>query len=291
MRRLPLPELALFGMTVLWGMSFLSIKWALEDMQPLAQTGFRNLIGLAFILAVRPSALRPTPLEWRAGLLGGSILAMGYIFETEGMTTTNASKSGFLAQFYVALVPFLQAAVFRRWPAWTDLGCLVLATAGIAVMVVHPVHGVSLGEALVASAALAWTVQIVLVGRVAERVDAVRIAAIQLGVMSVVGFGSLAIVDEQPTRWSGALVGHIAFLGIGASALGLLVQAWAQKTVSPTRTAVLFCGQPIFSLAFGVWLMDDEFRVRDGVGAALIMAAVLLTVLVPRNDAARSAAG
>jgi drug/metabolite transporter (DMT)-like permease len=279
-------------MTVVWGFSFLSIKWALESCGPLTLTVTRTTVGLAFVLAIRPRSLAATALEWKAGALGGALLAFGYFLETAGMIQCSPGKSGFIAQAYVVLVPFLQAAVFRRWPAWAEVGSLALATGGIALMSIRPGVEVSMGEVLIAVSTVAWAVQIVLIGRVAERVDPIRIAAVQLAVMAVLSGGGLLLVPEPMPRWTPALLGHIAYLGIGANALGFLVQAWAQRTISPTRTAVLYCGQPIFVWIFSVWLVNEQFDAREFGGAALIMAAVVVAVLLPaRNDAADGTAG
>jgi drug/metabolite transporter (DMT)-like permease len=292
MRRLPLPELALFAMTVVWGFSFLSIKWALETCGPITLTAARTAVGLAFLLALRPRALAATPLEWKAGALGGGLLALGYFLETAGMVQCSPGKSGFIAQAYVVLVPFLQAAVFRRRPAWAEVGSLALATAGIGLMSIRPGVDTSLGEMLIAVSTVTWAVQIVVVGRVAERVDPIRIAAVQLLVMTVLSAGGLPFAGEPVPHVTPALLGHIAYLGIGANAMGFLIQAWAQRTISPTRTAVLYCGQPIFVWIFSVTLADEHFDTREFAGAALIMAAVVVAVLLPaRNDSAAAGAG
>ena len=53
-RRIPWPELALLAMTVVWGMSFLTIKWALDaPCGVLTLNAVRNGIGLLFLLAWR----------------------------------------------------------------------------------------------------------------------------------------------------------------------------------------------------------------------------------------------
>jgi drug/metabolite transporter (DMT)-like permease len=284
MRRPPAAELALFAMTVVWGLSFLTIKWALTDCGVLTLTAARMSVGLAFLLVLSPKSFAATPLEWKAGLLGGALLASGYLLETAGMVEAGAAKSGFLAQFYVALVPFVQAAVFRRRPAWVDVGSLALATGGIVLMVVRPGRDVSAGEVLVALAACAWAVQIVVVGRVAERVDPFRIAVLQIAVIAAVALVGLVFVREPMPAWRPGLVLNVAYLGVGCSAAGFLVQAWAQKRVSPTRTAVLFCAQPVFTLLFGAWLAREAFDARDVGGSALILAAVGITIVAPRID-------
>ena len=47
----------------------------------------------------------------------------------------------------------------------------------------------------------------------------------------------------------------------------------------------------VFAAMFGVWLMNETFGARDAVGALLVMGAVALTVLVPRNVEASAEAG
>src|SRR5947207_2915094 len=106
MRRSLLPETALFALTIAWGLSFPVIRWTTqEDAGYLTLTVLRLAVGLAFLLALRPRGLAATRLEWRAGTLGGLLLAGGYVLQTAGLTEADAGKSGFLTAIYVSLVP------------------------------------------------------------------------------------------------------------------------------------------------------------------------------------------
>lgn len=289
MRKAPLPELALVGMTVAWGLSFVVVPWTLGACDVMTSIALRTGIGLAFLLVLSPRALRATALEWRAGLLCGLLLAGGYVYQTAGLTESAPGKSAFITSFYVALVPALEALVYRRLPLRRDLAALAVATIGIALMFLRADLTMSLAEGLVAVASLCWAAHIVVVGRVAERVDPLRLAAIQMLVLVVVGVTGAALLHDRPVRWSGGLVASMLFLGVVTNALGFLVQAWGQKRVPPTRTAVLFSGEPLFAALFGLWLAGEKFGWRDAAGAALIMAAVAMTVWMPRPDVASRA--
>jgi drug/metabolite transporter (DMT)-like permease len=284
MRRALTAELALVGMTAAWGLSFVVVPWVLEAAPVMTSIALRSTVGLAFLLAIRPRALAATPLEWRAGILAGLLLALGYVLQTEGLTSADAGKSGFLTAFYVALVPACEAVVYRRLPVRRDVLALCVATAGIALIVLKSDLTLDLAEALVALSAIAWASHIVVVGRVARRVDPVRIAAVQMLVLAVVGAVGVVARDDAAPRWSGEFVAWILFLGVVTNALGFLVQAWGQQRVPPTRTAILFSGEPVFAALFGLWLAGETFGLRDLCGAALVMAAVAFTVLLPRNE-------
>jgi drug/metabolite transporter (DMT)-like permease len=282
-------ELTLLGLTVAWGLSFVIVPWALEDAGYLTLTTLRMAVGLAFLLVLRPRCLAATALEWRTGLLGGALLAGGYVFQTAGLYEATPGKSGFLTAFYVALVPLIEVAVYRRAPPLRDVVVLLLATAGIAILVLRSDFTVGFGETLVALSAVFWAAQIVVVGRVADRVDPLRLAAVQLLVCgAVTALLWSGWVREREVRWTGALVVGILYLGIVTNAIGFLLQTWAQRRVPPTRVAILFSPEPVFAALFGMTLAHERFGLREIVGAALVMAAVAWTVWQPIPSATRA---
>lgn len=69
---------------------------------------------------------------------------------------------------------------------------------------------------------------------------------------------------------------------IAATAVAFLVQTWAQAHLAPTRAAVVMTMEPVFAGIFGVWLGGDRLGWRMVLGAALVLAAMLLVELGPR---------
>jgi drug/metabolite transporter (DMT)-like permease len=70
--------------------------------------------------------------------------------------------------------------------------------------------------------------------------------------------------------------GALLVTGVFASALGFLVQTWAQQRTSATRTALAFALEPVWAALFGFWLAGDRLGALAWVGAALIMAGILV---------------
>ena len=71
------------------------------------------------------------------------------------------------------------------------------------------------------------------------------------------------------TVWAALLV-----TGIFASALGYLVQAWAQQRTSATRTALIFALEPVFAGIFGYALAGDRLGALGWAGCAVILAGI-----------------
>ena len=91
------------------------------------------------------------------------------------------------------------------------------------------------------------------------------------------GFAVVAVALGQVelprgwTVWCALLV-----TGIFASALGFLVQTWAQRRISASRTAIAFAMEPVFAGIFGFWLAGDRLGAIGWAGCALIMAGILV---------------
>jgi drug/metabolite transporter (DMT)-like permease len=112
-------------------------------------------------------------------------------------------------------------------------------------------------------------------------------------VAACLGFTAVALAAGQvelPRGWT--VWGALLVTGVFASALAFLVQTWAQRRTTATRTALAFAMEPVFAAAFGFWLAGDRLGWVGWAGAALIMAGIVaaepaaadsLRRLVPRR--------
>ena len=65
-------------------------------------------------------------------------------------------------------------------------------------------------------------------------------------------------------------------LRVFASALGYLVQTWAQRRTSATRTALVFTMEPVWTAFFGYTLAGDRLGALGWGGCAAIMVGIVL---------------
>ncbi len=77
--------------------------------------------------------------------------------------------------------------------------------------------------------------------------------------------------------WSALLVTSLI-----ASALGFFVQTFAQQHAPPARTALILASEPAFAGLFGYLLADERLTAIAWLGAALIMAAIVVVEVMPR---------
>lgn len=282
-RAIPWAEAAVLSVTAAWGLSFVVLKWGLEDAGPFTLTALRMATGLASaLILLRPRLLRATAVEWGGGIAGGVLLSGGYLLQTAGLRTAEAGTAGFVTALYVALVPFVELLVFRRIPDLRDLSVLVVCCAGIGLIAFEPgSFALTWDEGLVAISTVCWAGQIVVVGRVTARCHGPTLVTIQLLVLAALTAGGALVAEEEPVRWTGDLLAAVFFLGHVTCVLAFLAQAWAQRRFPPTHTAILFSPEPVFAAFFGWWLLGEGIGLRVAAGGALVLVGVLLAVLRP----------
>jgi drug/metabolite transporter (DMT)-like permease len=267
---------ALLAVTAVWGVTFVQVKDAVALYPLFAFLAVRFAIA-SLTLAV-PAGPRLRTLGrggWQAGVGLGLLLALGYALQTAGLERTTVSSTGFITGLYVVFTPLLSLVLFRlRVPgaAWAGVG---LATLGLALL-----SGVGagdpLGDALVLAASAVYSLQIVLMERYAPRYDPLALTEAEM-IAAFLGFTAVALAlgqVEVPRGWT--VWGALLVTGVFASALAYLVQTWAQRRTSATRTALAFTMEPVWTAFFGIWLAGDRLGGWGWLGCALIMAGILL---------------
>lgn len=98
-------------------------------------------------------------------------------------------------------------------------------------------------------------------------------------------FGALTLfpfvrfTDKGPFEWFVVL-----FVGLVCTFAAYLFYCAGMKRLDPTRAAVLATLEPVVATAAAWWLWDEYFAFGGWIGAALIIAAVLILVLAPGNE-------
>jgi drug/metabolite transporter (DMT)-like permease len=271
----PAPALsALVLVTAVWGITFVQVKDAVALYPVLAFLAIRFAIASA---TLAPLGLRRVRGLGRRGTMGaalaGGLLATGYVLQTFGLQRTTVSSAGFVTGLYVVLTPIIALALFRiriGIAAWTGV---LLATVGLAMLAGVP-GGSASGDLLVLGGAAVYSLQIVLLERLAPFHDPLGFTLVEMiAAFAVLTLAAIPVL-EVPHGWT--VWGALLVTGVFASALGFLVQTWVQRSASATRTALVFTLEPVWAVIFGFALAGDRLGALGFAGCAVIMAGIVL---------------
>ena len=282
-----LADLALITVALIWGVGFIASKAALVTITPLWVMTFRFLGSGVLLLILFLKRVRR--LDKRTVLMGmvvGSFMFTGMVFQTIGLDHTTASNQAFLIPSYVVLVPFVSWMMTRIKPRALDVAAALLTFAGVAVISLKPDFSMNLGDALTLIFAVVYSFQIVFLGLFVKETDVMSFTVVQ---MLTAGGLSLfaALVFAPPLDGVSATSAFgILYLVVFNTALAFLIQNIAQQYTTSTHASLLISLESVFGLIVSVIFLPDPFGPRMALGCGLVFAAVLLSKLELKKEKA-----
>lgn len=268
------------SMCVIWGIPYLLIKVAVEDVSPamlvLARTGVAALLLLP-IAAVR-NELRPLLPHWRP-LLAFAAIEIALPWVLLGSAETRISSS--LTALLIAAVPLIGTAIalgtVPRDPLTRDRGLgLLLGMVGVAAIVGVSLEGASAGPLVqVGLVAVCYAVGPVILQRWLSELPPLGVIAASLGVSALV-YVPITAAAGPGTTPSLTAVASILALAVVCTAVAFLVFFALIAEIGPVRATVITYVNPAVAAVLGVLVLDEHFTVGMGIGFVLVLAGSVL---------------
>ena len=287
---------------ILWGSTYLAIRFAVESFPPFVMAGTRHLT--AGVLLFAWLRARGTPLperrHWRSAAIIGALLLLG----GNGLVSWAEQRvpSG-LAALIVASVPIWMAIVQgvqrRRRPSGPVVAGLLLGLGGLVLLVLPGRFGGgghvdALGAAALLFAALSWVIGSLYSRRASlpsSTLLAISMEMICGGVILwVVGLG----VGEASRLHAGAITLRstlsLGYLIVFGSLIGFSAYIWLLKVTTPARVTTYAYVNPVVAVMLGWAFAGEALTLRIGLAAAAIVGAVALIIRYGGDGPSRPAA-
>jgi drug/metabolite transporter (DMT)-like permease/membrane-associated phospholipid phosphatase len=273
--------------TLIWGGTFVMVKDAVASYPVFPFLTLR--FGLATCALGLVGWRRLAKLDWRrvgAGVLIGIFLFAGYVFQTVGLRYTSASNAGFITGLSVVLVPLFSAILLRRPPALKSLLGVSFALVGLGLLTLSHYRQAAKGDLLILLCALSFALHIVSVSAFAPHTDPLALTIVQTATVTVIS--ALVALVRHPAFWRLPVPWFAAsFTGILATAAAFAIQTTMQRFTTPTHTALIFSGEPVFAALFGVLLAQDVMTGRGIAGGILIVLGTMVSEIRWSDTVAR----
>jgi drug/metabolite transporter (DMT)-like permease len=283
-------DATLFAVVAFWGISFVIVKDALADADPLTYLALRFAVAaIASALIVR-RGLFDRGL-WRPAAWLAVFLFLGFVTQTWGLKTTTPSRSAFITSLFVVFVPLCQWAMFRVRPARSAFVGSALAIAGTYVLSGASFGGgLTLGDWLTVACAALYSVHIVLTGHWSKGRSPGGLVAAQMIFVAVLAAAAVPLGPVHLAATPGLLFAVLA-TGVVATSIGLSVQTWAQTRTSAPRAALIIALEPVFAAAWSMGRGHEAYDARVLQGGGLVMLGVVIAEVFKGRGEARPGAG
>jgi drug/metabolite transporter (DMT)-like permease len=285
---------------LIWGSTYLAIKYAIETIPTFLMAGVRFTVAGAILFAFARFSKgyeRPKPIHWRTSLIVGTLLlAIG----NGGVVLAEHYVSSSLAALLVATEPFwfvLLGWIFMgsgRPNAKVTLG-LAVGFLGVWLLISGQAAGADpggsnqlFGAVLVVIASLGWAAG----SLYGTRAPVVRSAILASGMQMLSGGAVLLIIGTVTGEWPQVNVSTMSFNSLFA--LGFLIvfggivvftaYSWLLKNASPTSVTTYAYVNPAVAVFLGWAIAGESLTGRMLLGAAIIVGSVAL-ITVQKKEA------
>jgi len=292
---------AFVSIYLIWGSTYLAIRYAVETMPPFVMAGTRFLISgiLLYVWARWRGASPPKLVQWRNATIAGAFLLLG---GNGGVVWAQQTVPSGLAALLVSILPFWMVIIEwarppRRRPSAAVLIGVVVGFIGLVVLIGPGdigANGVSLvGAIVLVLASLSWAI-----GSFWSRDADMPASGLLTTGMEMLGGGLLLFLVgvvagelrglDLHAVSTAAWVGWVYLIVFG-SLIAFTSYIWLLDKVSPARLGTYAYVNPIVAVILGWAIAGETLSVRTGVAAAIVICAVALITTARSTTTARSA--
>lgn len=278
---------------LIWGSTYLAIKYAIETMPPFLMAGTRFFMAgsILFIAAARAADFEmPRREHWKTSFIVGTLLLLGgnglVVFAQHYISSS-------LAALLIATEPFFIVILSWLWlkngkPGFRVAAGLVVGFVGVALLILGQTNGgvfsggsgQLIGSVAIIGAALSWATGSIYGLKAPVPKSSLLTAGMQmlaggtvlLAVSLVTGeVFSFDIAAVSARSWAA-----VAYLLVFGSLVGFTAYSWLLKNAQPSLVATYAYVNPVVAVLLGWGIAGEALTPTILIGAAIVVASVAL---------------
>lgn len=277
-------SLALLLATIIWGSTFVAQSVGVEQIGPMTFLAVRGYLAIAALLPVvylRDKkgfwAKIKDPKLWKAGLLSGVALFVATALQQVGLLYTTAGKGGFITAMYIILVPIFGLFLRKKPPVRVFVSAAV-ATVGLYLLSGAGTTAVNIGDVLMLLCAFAFTIQILILDRVAGELDSVALNMAQSLICALFATAFMFTEDNTLPQIVSCWL-PLCYAGILSMGVAYTLQIVGQKALEPATASLMMSFESVFAAISGWLILHETLTATEASGCVLVFAAIVFSQL------------
>jgi drug/metabolite transporter (DMT)-like permease len=270
---------ALFSLYIIWGSTYLGIRFAVDTIPPMLMTSGRFLIsGVIMYTFLRfRGAQNPTPRQfWNAGLVGVFLICGGNGFVTVAEHTGVPSGIAATAVASVTIWTGLWSGLWGQWPRKLEWLGVAVGFVGVVILTLEGNLRTNPIGLIVFCAPICWSFGSIL-SRNIEMPEGLMASAIEMIIAGVVSIPIGLLLGERitkmPSTSSLLAAGYLITFG---SLIGFNAYIFVLGKVRPALATSYAYVNPVVALFLGVAIGGEKL----GANALIALPIILLGVAV-----------
>ncbi len=281
---------ALLAVYIIWGSTYLAIRFAVETIPPFFMAGMRFLVSGLILYVWRRLAGDPAPTarQWRSAVIVGLLLLVGgngvLSWAEQHVASGIAALIIASIPLWIALIDAIRPHGIR--PDWKIVLGLLIGFGGIILLVVSSgqqsaAEGVTVaGVSALLLAAFLWSLGSIY-GRDADMPES---SLLSTGIEMLGGAAGLFVASTVLGEWSAlhlsAITGRsmlgLAYLIVAGSLLGFTSYSWLLRNAPVSLVSTYAYVNPVVAIFLGAGLAGEVINLPIVVSALVIISSVVV---------------
>jgi drug/metabolite transporter (DMT)-like permease len=278
---------ALAAVYLVWGSTYLAIRFALVSFPPFFQMGSRFIVaGTLLMIFLRLRGEKPSPLQkmqgapwyWRNALIIGTLMLAGGM---GGVAVASQTIGSGLIATFIAIVPMMVALIglaFGKRPSALEIVGMLIGFGGVILLVQGKSFGASTAGLLaIFGATLTWSIGSVLqTTRLPLAPGPMGFASEMLCGGAVLLVISLAVGEKISLPLDTRALLAWSYLVVFGSLIAFSAYLFLLANVSPALATSYAFVNPVIALFLGVWLGGELVQKNEWLACGVILFGVLM---------------
>jgi len=277
--------LAFLAIYLVWGSTYLAIRYAVETIPPLVTAGIRHTIAGSILLAwACARGYRPRREHWSAGIVVGALF---FLIGHGTLHWAEQHVASGLAALLIATEPMFILVLAglsgqQKISRMSALG-LGLGVAGVAILTGVEISAKAaslIGMLAVLLGSLSWAAGVVISPKLKLPSDALARTAVPLVCGAVMLLATAGFTGEfHRLHWSAISLRSILGLGfliVFGSIVAFTAYTWLLQRCPPTLVATHTYANPVVAVLLGWFFASEPLTARVALASVAILGAIVL---------------
>jgi drug/metabolite transporter (DMT)-like permease len=286
---------------VIWGSTWIFIKFGLEDLPPITFASVRFILAILLlipIIAFQKIPLPSTRSEWRLLIVTGLLqFSVNYstVFWAEQYITSGLAA---VLQAMITVFGLVLAWIFLPAERITRLkvAAVVIGIVGVAVIFVDQLRVESVwafaGSVAIVGGAYAAAQASILIKAKGGGIHPASLLLTQMlcGLPPIIVYSLIAEGNPFAHNWTLRAVGSILYLTIAGTIAAFWLYYWLLARIESTKAMMISLVTPLIAVLIGAVVLGETLPPQTLVGGLLIVASVGLIVTRRRRSTPEASA-
>lgn len=283
---------ALLAVYVIWGSTYLAIRFAVETLPPFLMAAVRFLVAGAILYGWRRAKgfPRPTRQQWRAATVVGGLMLLGgnggVVWAEQWIESGTAALIVATVPLWMVLLDWLRPE--GRAPRPLVWAGIAVGLAGVVILFGAPENGdmYTAGWVVLVLASISWAL-----GSIYSRTAPLPAPLLATGMQMLAGGGLLLVAglvtgewrDLDPSTFSTRSILALLYLIVFGALIGYSAYVWLLRVTSAAVASTYAYVNPVVAVFLGWLLAGEALTPRIALASVVIVGGVALITLAGRR--------